>query len=162
MTQHTAYSSYREKLIEHLFVGELLKRSWLRHGCTLEVASPDVDNSGYDIIVEAPGLIRHIQLKTSIIGGKAAIQKVHTRLAQKPSGCVVWIYFNEETLKLGPFMYFAANKESLENRKVAKHTKGNKDGIKAERKSICVVPKRAFTKFETIEELYAQLFTNEC
>jgi hypothetical protein len=158
MTQHTENSSYREKLIEHLFVGELLKLSWLHHACALEVATPEVDNSGYDIIVEAPGLVRHIQLKASIIGGRAASQKVHTKLAGKPSGCVVWIYFDQDTLRLGPFLYFATNAASLDGRKTARHTKGNKDGTKAERKSIRVVPKRDFTKFDTIEAIYGQLF----
>src|SRR5258706_8200270 len=111
MSQHTENSSYREKLIEHLFVGELLKRSWLHHACALEVAKPEVDNSGYDLIAEVRGCVRHMQLKTSIIGGKTASQKVHTKLAEKPSGCVVWIYFNENTLHLGPFYYFEVNAE---------------------------------------------------
>jgi hypothetical protein len=50
VTQHTENSSYREKLIEHLFVAELLKLSWLHHRCAIEVAKPEVDNSGYDLI----------------------------------------------------------------------------------------------------------------
>lgn len=40
MSKYNEYSSYREKLIEHLFVGESLKRSWLEHECGLEVAKP--------------------------------------------------------------------------------------------------------------------------
>ena len=72
MTQHTDNSSYREKLIEHLFVGELLKLSWQNHDCSLEIAKPEIDNSGYDLIAEVNGLVRHIQLKTSFIGGKTA------------------------------------------------------------------------------------------
>jgi hypothetical protein len=163
MTQHTESSSYREKLIEHLFVAELLKLSWLHHCCSLEIAKPEVDNSGYDLIMEAMGVVRHIQLKTSIIGGKTAVQKVHTKLADKPSGCVVWIYIDEETLRLGPFYYFGAEAgsplPSLVDRKVAKHTKGNKDGVKAQRQSIRVLPKGSFTKIETIGDLYTCLFS---
>ncbi len=162
MTQHTENSSYREKLIEHLFVAELLKLSWLHHSCSLEIAKPEVDNSGYDLIVEAMGTVRHVQLKTSILGGKAAFQKIHTRLAEKPSGCVVWIYIDEKTLDLGPFLFFGAEAgkplPSLADRKVARHTKGNKDGIKAERQNIRVLPKGSFTKIESIEDLYTQLF----
>jgi hypothetical protein len=130
MTKHTEHSSYREKLIEHLFIGELLKISWLHHECSLEVAKPEVDNSGYDIILETKGLIRHVQIKTSIIGGKTAFQKVHVKLAEKPSACVVWIYFNEDTMELGPFLFFGGNAGSpipdLSECKIAKHTKGNK------------------------------------
>jgi len=163
MTQHTENSSYREKLIEHLFVAELLKLSWLHHCCSLEVAKPEVDNSGYDLIVEAMGVVRHIQLKTSIVGGKTAVQKIHTKLAEKPSGCVVWIYIDEKTLHLGPFLYFGAEAgkplPSLVDRKVAKHTKGNKDGFKAERQNIRVLPKGSFTEIKSIENLYLRLFS---
>jgi len=142
MSQHTENSSYREKFIEHLFVGELLKFSWQHHGCSLEVAKPEVDNSGYDLIAEVKGLVRHIQLKTSISGVKTASQKIHTKLAEKPSGCAVWIYFDQDTLDLGPFLYFGVDPESLDGYKIAKHTKGNKDGVKAERRNIRVVPKK--------------------
>ena len=69
---HTENSSFREKLIEHLFIGELLKLSWKSSNCTLEVASPEVDNAGYDVIAEDNGIVRHIQLKASYIGGKTA------------------------------------------------------------------------------------------
>ena len=76
LAQHSEHSAYREKLIEHLFVGELLKLSWRLHGCSLEVAKPEVDRSGYDLVAEANGVVRHIQLKASIIGGSTANQAV--------------------------------------------------------------------------------------
>lgn len=59
--QHFRHSSFREKLIEHLFIRELLKLSWLQGDCSLEVAKPEVDNRGYDIVVERDGVVRHIQ-----------------------------------------------------------------------------------------------------
>lgn len=71
---------------------------------------------------------------------------------------MVWIYFDENTLHLGPFYYFEVNAESLGTRKIAKHTKGNKDGVKAERQNIRVVPKGSFTKTESIADIYARLF----
>jgi hypothetical protein len=155
---HTNNSAYREKLIEHLFVAELLKISWLHHGCSLEISKPEVDNAGYDLIAEMPGCIRHIQLKTTVRGGKAAYQKVHSKLAKKPSGCVVWIYFDENTLKLGPFYYFAAEDKSLVDCKIAAHTKGNSKGEKAKRPNIRIIPKGGFEKFESIGDLFDQLF----
>lgn len=162
MTQHFENSSYREKLIEHLFVGELLKVSWLRHKCSLEIAKPEVDNAGCDIIAEAKDVVRHIQLKTSMVGGKTARQKVHARLAEKPSGCVVWIYFNATTMELGPFHYFGSRAgeklPSLDQLKIAKHTKGNKDGLKAERKNIRILPKAMFKQLAGIEQVYEALF----
>lgn len=162
MTQHTERSSYREKLVEHLFVGELLKLSWLHHACSLEIAKPEVDNSGYDLIAETNGRIRHIQLKTSIVGGRTASQKVHLALAGKPSGCVVWIYFTEDSLHIGPFLFFGANAgsplPSLAGRKIARHTKGNSEGVKAERPNLRVLPKGSFTRIESIAGIYSRLF----
>ena len=106
MNQHYLHSSFREKLIEHLLTGELLKRSWTRGDCSLEISRPEVDRTGYDRLAECRGVIRHIQLKSAYRGSTSASQKVHVALAQKPSGCVVWVYFNEDTLELGPFLYF--------------------------------------------------------
>lgn len=162
MSKHTESSSFREKLIEHLFVGELLKLSWKNDDCGLEVAKPEVDNSGYDLIAEAHGVVRHIQLKASYEGGKTATQKVHVRLAEKLSGCVIWIYFNEETLALGPYYFFGGGPGErlppLENLKIARHTKGDQDGFKAERPNIRVLNKGDFTRHESVEEIYAALF----
>ncbi|MCH4813071.1 hypothetical protein [Vreelandella neptunia] len=159
---HSEHSSFREKLIEHLFIGELLKLSWMGFGCTLEVASPEVDNAGYDLIVEDNGVVRHIQIKASYVGSKTASQKVHARLSEKPSGCVTWIYFNEDTLELGPFLFFGSlpgeKLPSLDGLKVAKHTKGNQSGFKAERPNIRVLPKSWFKNFSSIDEVYEALF----
>jgi len=61
MNRHSEHSSYREKLIEHLFIGELLKLSWQKGDCQLEVSKPEFDNSGYDVVAESNGIIRHIR-----------------------------------------------------------------------------------------------------
>jgi len=162
MSKHTEHSSFREKLIEHLLVAELLKLSWSHGNCQLEVAKPEVDNSGYDIILEDNRVVRHVQLKASYLGGKTARQKVNVKLAGKPSGCVLWIYFNEDTLELGPFLFFGGLPgeclPGIDGLKIAKHTKGDKDGVKAERPQIREINKGKFTKYDTIEEIYGVLF----
>lgn len=158
---HSVQSATREKLIEHLFIGEILKHAW-KNGVAIEIAKPEVDNAGYDIILESNRIIRHVQLKSSYIGGRTSQQKIHISLADKPSGCVIWVYFNEESLDLGPF-YFYGNLPgeplpSIESLKIAKHTKGNKDGIKAERPNLRVINIGNFKRLETISDLYQHLF----
>lgn len=161
-SRHTEYSTYREKLIEHLFVAELLKSAWTDGSCHIEVAKPEVDNSGYDLIVEANQIIRHVQLKASYIGSKTSRQKVHVKLGEKPSGCVVWIYFDEGTLDLGPFLFFGGPPglplPSLADAKVAKHSKGNSYGAKTERPNIRELNKGSFTSYDSIFSLYQALF----
>jgi hypothetical protein len=162
MDKHYLHSTYRERLLEHLFIGELLKLSWLRGDCALDISKPEVDRSGYDFLAEANGHIRHIQLKTTFVGASSRSQKVQVTLGAKPSGCVVLIMFQQDTLNLGPFLYFGAAPgrplPSLESYKIAKHTKANSQGLKAERRNLREVPHSAFKKINSVEELYGQLF----
>ncbi len=162
MDQHFLHSSFREKLIEHVFIGELLKLSWLRGECSLEVAKPEVDSRGYDVIIERAGVVRHIQLKTSAKAARAASQKIHVGLAEKPSGCVVWIQFDPLTLELGQFLFFgdACGRPlpDIAAFKISKHTKRDAEGKKAERPSLRNVPKGRFRKFAELEELFDMLF----
>lgn len=162
MDKHFLKSSFREKLIEHLFIGELLKMSWADDSCALEVAKPEVDSQGYDVIAEENGVVRHIQLKAAHLNARAAEQKVHIALASKPSGCIVWIYFDEKKMRLGPFLFFGGQAgerlPSLDGFRVAKHTKANSEGVKAQRPEIRTIPKSKFLRLESVEEVYAKLF----
>ena len=44
---HYAESSAREKLVEHVFLGELLQALWRKNIRDLEVLRPEVDSGGY-------------------------------------------------------------------------------------------------------------------
>lgn len=160
--KHFLHSSFREKLLEHFFVAELLKRSWLEHTCELEIAKPEVDSKGYDLIAENKGIVRHIQLKSTKRGGNAAAQNIHMALGTKPSGCVVWLEFDEHTLEMGPFRYFGADAghklPSLEDYPVAKHTKANAEGRKTLRRQLRRISKSQFQSIDTMDSLYRTIF----
>jgi len=162
MNLHANESVYRERLLEHLLIGKLLKHSWLHHGASLEVSQPSIDRSGHDVVLEANGITCHVQLKASASGAATSVQKIHLGLAAKPSGCVIWMRFNPEDMSLGPFLLFAGLPgeplPSLEGFKVAKHTKGNVDGVKKERPNLRIVPVSKFRKVAGIAELYNELF----
>ena len=55
-TTHSLRSSHREALLEHLFAGEVMKHLWLRGDWRLEALKPQVDDSGYDLVLEANGV----------------------------------------------------------------------------------------------------------
>jgi hypothetical protein len=162
--RHTEKSSYREKLLEHLFVGDLLRHLWKKGVVDAEFLSPEVDDGGYDLVIECNSLMRHIQLKSSFTGSKTSRQKVHLRLSVKPSGCVVWIMFDPRTLKLGPFLWYGnlpgKPLPDISNLPVARHTKGDASGYKAERPNIRIITKSLFEKLETIDLLAEKLFGN--
>ena len=165
MEQHYLKSSFREKLIEHLFIGELLKHSWKAGSCSLEISKPEVDSQGYDLIAEERGVVRHIQLKTAHLEARTAKQKVNVALWKKPSGCVIWIYFNETTLEIGPFLFFGGKAgEPLSDPsifKITKHTKANAEGVKTKRPEIRDIPKSSFKEFKSLNEIYEVLFGPE-
>ena len=158
-------STFFEQLVEHVFISEILQESYYGSGMTVEVLRSEIDASGYDLVLERNGVMRHVQLKTSRTQSLAAVQKVHIALAMKPSGCVVWIIREEcpesRRMRLSYRFFGGAPGEplpSLEALKVAKHTKGNATGEKKERPAIRVVPKNWFRAIGTTEELVGVLF----
>ena len=162
MAVHSEHSSYREKLLEHLFIGEVLRHLWCSGVTTAEFLRPEVDSGGYDLVIACNGVIRHIQLKSSYLGATTAKQNVNLRLAEKPSGCVVWVVFDESTLALGPFLWFGGPPGSplpnILSFPPAKHTKGNAQGIKTIRPNIRVLNRRVFRPIATIPDLIERLF----
>src|SRR5438105_4576529 len=93
---HFLQSSLREKLIEHLFIGDLMRCLW-RRGCReVEILRAEVDYSGYDVVVECSGVLRHIQLKSSYRGAKTDNVNISVSLTRKPCGCVVWTMFDPD------------------------------------------------------------------
>lgn len=156
------HSSRREKLVEHVFVGDILRNLWRSGVHEVDVLRAETDASGYDIVVEVGSITRHIQLKSSALNSSTAVQKVNLALGNKPSGCVLWILFNPSTLELGPFLWFGGLPgepfPDIAGFRVAKHTKGDSHGVKAERANIRVVPKGKFTKIDSVSGVVEKLF----
>lgn len=161
-SSHSLRSSHREALLEHLFAGEVMKTLWRRGDWRLEVLKPQVDEGGYDLVLEANGCIRHIQLKSSFRGSTVRNVKLNILLSGKPSGCVLFVWFDPQTLDLGPFAFLGGGPgeklPDLAGLKIAKHTKGNALGLKAERPNIRVVPLSRFTPLATIDHVVQALF----
>jgi hypothetical protein len=98
--RHFTHSTLRERIVEHVFVGDVLRTLWRRGVTDVEILRPEFDAHGYDVVMSRGAIVRHVQLKTQA-AGKVSVGRA---LAEKPSGCVVWIGLNKETLELGPFV----------------------------------------------------------
>ena len=63
---------------------------------------------------------------------------------------------------LGPFYFLGGDPgkplPAISEAKIARHTKGNQDGYKAERPNIRTLNKGEFMKYETIRDIYQVLF----
>ena len=155
---HSIDSSLREQVIEHLFLGELLKCLWIRGVTDIDVLRPEVDRAGCDLAVSANGVLRFIQLKASYIGAKTSRVDIHSSLESKPGACVIWIWFDPQTLQLGPFRWFGAS-AGEPNRKlgarIGRHTRG---ATKTERPNIRVLNKGQFDPIDGIDGVVEALF----
>jgi hypothetical protein len=161
-TRDTHYSSYREILIEHLFVGEIMRRLWLRDIAQFEVLKPQVDDSGYDLVLEANGVVRHVQLKSSFDAAATGQVKASLKLLDKPSACVIWVRFDPKTVSLGPFLWFGGAPgeplPDIRDFKIAKHTRANASGVKRERPNQRTIPKSRFTSVHELDDLVSLMF----
>jgi hypothetical protein len=151
------HSSLREKLLEHVFIAELLKSLWRRGRRDIEVLRAEVDRGGYDVVVDCGNVCRHIQLKATRAGSQTKSVNINTALSSKPSGCVVWMVFDPSLLNLGPFLWFGAEPgQALPDlgTHIARHTRGDK----AERPALRVLHKSRFSSIDSMDELIRALF----
>lgn len=163
----TDHSSFREKMLEHAFVSELLQEAWFRYRKTMEVLRAEVDSSGYDLVLEFGGVLRHVQLKSSRADAKTAKQKLSTKLAEKPSGCVVWIVYREDPSRARVSLRYRFFGEAPGaplpelGDSVAKHSKGNALGVKTERPGLRTVGINKFSEELDLQQLFRRLFVTE-
>jgi hypothetical protein len=105
-------------------------------------------------------LIRHVQLKSSHRDARRASITANVKLVDRPSACILWIYFEADTLLLGPFLWFGgAPGERIPSlgEKIATHTKHNADREKALRMGHRVVAKSRFDRLDTIDAVIEKL-----
>ncbi len=73
-SEHSLHSSQREALLEHLFAGSVMRCLWLKGIRQLEFLKPQVDNGGYDLVLEANSIVRYVQMKSAFDGAKRLIR----------------------------------------------------------------------------------------
>jgi len=149
-----------EQVLEYQFLATL-GPELLRRGMRFEVLHGDFDLDGYDLVIEAGGIMRHIQLKGMVAGGKSRQVPVNTRLQEKPSGCVIWMTYDPDSLGIMRLRWFgSAPGERIPDLgdRVARHTRANRDGRKAERPGIRVLPSRNFVDLPDAAAMADRLF----
>src|SRR5260370_38483632 len=125
---HSSDSSLREQALGHVFLGQLLTFMWQSGARDLEVLKSEVDRGGYDVVLAANGIIRHVQLKSSFRGSKLREVDVSTKLLLKPDGCILCIEFDSQTLAIERFYWFggkAGNGLPDLGERISRHSKGN-------------------------------------
>lgn len=163
-TSLSTHSSFYEELIEHLLISELLQELRFKFNQWAEVLKAEIDAYGYDLVIESNGIIRHIQLKTSIIGASKSSVYLNTALSKKPSGCAIWIEWqmNERDRIEMQYLFFGnppgQQLPDISTHAVGKHIKANALGKKSERPTTRIVKKTEFSRLNGITDLVQRLF----
>lgn len=157
---HSLHSTLRERIVEHVFVGEALRTLWRRGVTDVEVLRSEFDAHGYDLVMGRGQIVRHIQFKTGV-RQKPAPVSVGRALAAKPSGCVIWISVSLE-LDLGPFWWLGAapgeRLPDLSSFTSPKRIGRRETGERPLRVNHSKVPASMFRRVDTIGEILELLF----
>lgn len=165
---HFLHSTLRERILEHVFIGDALRRLWQLGVMDVEVLRSEFDAGGYDLVMSRRNVTRHIQFKSVLVDGKAAHTSISLKLMEKPSGCVIWFVVTPE-LDCQSYLWLggspgeplqAALRDDIKDLSVTTHTKCNADGTKAERPNHRVVPRKRFKKLDDINEVLHRLFAD--
>lgn len=164
---HIEHSSSMELMVESLFLSELLQEAWFGRGWLIDVLHSTVDAFGYDVVLQRGAVLRHVQLKARQMSGKTSKYKLSSQLAVQPAGCVICILWERDPtqprMRLSYRWFGNGVGEPIPDLgdKLAKHSKGNAEGTKNERKNVRVVPLSRFTPPMDIADLLDRLFGEE-
>jgi len=157
--RHYKESSYREMIVETLFLGELLRHLWKVNAPIAEVFHGMRDNGGYDLAIECDSTLRYIQLKA--MTGKKAV-RINSRLAKKPGACVIGLLIDKETLQIKQYLWLGGKKgETLpgfDEFHPAKALRYNAKGEKLPLSETRTIPAKAFQSISSIEAVAELLF----
>ena len=157
---HSVHSTLRERIVEHVFVGEALRALWRRGITDVEVLRSEFDAHGYDLVMARGPIVRHIQFKTGI-RNKPEPVSVGRALADKPSGCVIWICVTLD-LDIGPFWWFGGEPgqplPDVSEFRSPKRNGRKKDGDRPLRANHSKVPAKHFRRIVSIDAMLETLF----
>ncbi len=155
---HHTHSTLRERIVEHVFVGEALRGLWRRGIVDVEVLRAEFDAHGYDLVIGRGDVVRHIQFKTGMAKRPGKVS-VPLALSSKPAGCVLWIHVTDG-LELGPFYWFGGKPgEPLPalGAAVPRRPTRNRLGQRPPRVNHRVIQADEFERMDTVDEVLAAL-----
>jgi hypothetical protein len=159
METHYRQSTLRERIVEHVFIGDALRSLWRLKITDVELLRSEFDAHGYDLVMARGQLVRHIQFKTGT--SKPRNVSVALALGEKPSGCVIFIQITP-ALETGPFYWFGGAPgqplPSITDYPKPARTTPNRAGEYPERQNHRDLPASALERLETLESVLTKLF----
>jgi hypothetical protein len=159
-TAHYIHSTLRERIAEHVFVGDALRTLWRLGVHDVEVLRSEFDAHGYDLVMARGAIVRHIQFKTGTSKSPPKVSLARV-LAEKPSGCAIWMRLDDD-LSMGPYFWFGGRPgqplPAIDGYPNALRPTRNKDGVRPVRANHHEVPGALFVQRNSLEQVLADLF----
>ncbi|WP_066802955.1 hypothetical protein [Sphingomonas asaccharolytica] len=152
----THQSSEVEKALEYRFLADLTAMLLMR-GIPFEILRPDVDARGHDLVIEAGGVLRHIQLKGLGEGGRRSDFTLHQGLTSRPSACVIATVYDRATLQPTGYRWLGGP-PGFPIRPLGERPAYHARGARTERPDHRTVRLSQFDRVETMGDLVDRLF----
>ncbi|MCA8051297.1 hypothetical protein [Burkholderia arboris] len=127
----------------------------------IEVLRAEFDTSGYDLVMSSASVLRHIQLKVSLVDGARSRININLKLGNTPSGCVIWIIVDHD-LEIVEYRWFGGPPgkplPDISDRGAVRHTRANSQGEKAVRDGQRSLSRSDFASFKKPDAVIEQLF----
>ena len=152
-----------EAVSQHLFLSEIMRCAWMQN-TPIEISHPRADGagSGYHLVMERGGIVRHIMLKTKSSRSRTSSVKVHVNLSAKPGGCAVWLVVDEATMAFEEFRWFGGPPGEplppIARHPIAREDRENSDGVKKSRPQWRIVPQGRFERLMSVGEIVERMF----
>ena len=157
---HFIHSTLRERIAEHVFVGDALRTLWCLGIHDVEVLRSEFDAHGYDLVMARGPVVRHIQFKTGTTRKPAKVSLARV-LAEKPSGCAIWMRLDQD-LSMGPYFWFGGSPgqplPAINGYPNTLRPTRNKEGLRPVRSNHHDVPGSVFRERAKLEEILRDLF----
>jgi len=157
------HSHYVENVLEHKFLGQLCTELWRKYpGDELQIFSAEIDNQGFDLVLNFKNVTRHVQLKTKMLNSITDKFPINQGLPKVPSGCVLLIQYEPEALEIKNYRFFGNSGgcplPDIEQLPYAKTNRANAQGFKKLRPKIKKLPLNRFHSEMSIDEISVLLF----
>ncbi|HEY4753696.1 MAG TPA: hypothetical protein VIH37_10435 [Candidatus Limnocylindrales bacterium] len=153
-----------ELMAETVFLSSLMQEMWFGRHQLMDVLHSTVDAFGYDLVLQTGDVTRHVQLKTKRRGGSTSTCKLQTQLLDQPAACVVLMEWEPSaqgcTLDVAYRWFGGGPHEAIPDLGdlVAKHSRGNAQGVKGPREGLRIVKLNRFVPVASVAELAFRMF----
>lgn len=157
-------SSHVENVLRHAFLAELASEVWRDDPHEpLGISNTEVDDSGYDVVLERNAIIRRIQLKQHHEGKAPKAFSVRVEFATYPGSCIVAIAHSLADLKPTSYSFYGSGPEDpmpyIEAHRTTKASgRRTAEGARVLRLKYRDVPFSRFKKNLSMRQLIEELF----